>query len=149
MPKFNMCRDGFLASAMISSSKNKLIEECLHLSSRYKQIRSKIYTAAGPDVHNKVFEKLNEVLKSRSSQLLTIDGVKAILDDNSWVLLRSCQIRKMLYGSRLNQSQNMHVPYTRNSKKESKVYMTKLNEAEVVDLFVRLKRDNFTSEDKG
>jgi phosphomannomutase len=89
MPKFNMCRDGFLASAMISSSKNKLIEECLHLSSRYKQIRSKIYTAAGPDVHNKVFEKLNEVLKSRSSQLLTIDGVKAILDDNSWVLLRS------------------------------------------------------------
>jgi phosphomannomutase len=88
MPKFNMCRDGFLASAMISSSKSELIEQCLHLSSRYQQIRSKIYTAASADVHNRVFEKLNEVLKPRSSELLTIDGVKATIDDNSWVLLR-------------------------------------------------------------
>ncbi|MGB8033587.1 MAG: hypothetical protein WCF03_07180, partial [Nitrososphaeraceae archaeon] len=42
MPPFNMCRDGFLASAIISSTDRKLIEECLRFSSQYFQIRSKI-----------------------------------------------------------------------------------------------------------
>ena len=31
MPKFNMCRDGFLASAIISSLDTKMIEECINL----------------------------------------------------------------------------------------------------------------------
>ncbi|MGB8032407.1 MAG: hypothetical protein WCF03_01095, partial [Nitrososphaeraceae archaeon] len=83
---FNMCRDGFLASAIISSTDRKLIEECLRFSSQYFQIRSKI--PADIVVQSKVIEKFIDILKVESSQVLTIDGVKAILDDDSWVLIR-------------------------------------------------------------
>src|SRR5919205_470329 len=86
MPLFNMCRDGFLASAIISSTDRKLIEECLRFSSQYFQIRSKI--PADIVVQSKVIEKFIDILKVDSSQVLTIDGVKAILDDDSWVLIR-------------------------------------------------------------
>ena len=86
MPPFNMCRDGFLASAIISSTDRKLIEECLRFSSQYFQIRFKI--PADIVVQSKVIEKFIDILKVESSQVLTIDGVKAILDDDSWVLIR-------------------------------------------------------------
>lgn len=86
MPLFNMCRDGFLASAIISSTDRKLIEECLRFSSQYVQIRSKV--PADILVQSKVIEKFIDILKVDSSQVLTIDGVKAILDDDSWVLIR-------------------------------------------------------------
>jgi phosphomannomutase len=86
MPIFNMCRDGFLASAIISSTDRKLIEECLRFSSQYVQIRSKIPACFA--VQSKVIEKLIDILKVESSEVLTLDGLKAILDDDSWILIR-------------------------------------------------------------
>jgi phosphomannomutase len=86
MPKFNMCRDGFLASAIISSLDKKEIEEYLGFSSQYVQIRSKI--PADSSLHRKVIEKLNDSFKAESSVVLTIDGIKAIIDDDSWILIR-------------------------------------------------------------
>ena len=86
MPKFNMCRDGFLASAIISSLDTKMIEECIQFASQYSQIRTKI--ALSSDLHNEVIEKLTDILRGESSQILTIDGIKATIDDDSWVLIR-------------------------------------------------------------
>ena len=86
MPKFNMCRDGFLASAIISSLDKKEIEEYLGFSSQYVQIRSKI--PADSSLHKKVIEKLSDSFKAESSVMLTIDGIKAIVDDDSWILIR-------------------------------------------------------------
>jgi phosphomannomutase len=86
IPKFNMCRDGFLASAIISSSNRKLIEECIRFSSEYIQLRSKI--SVDSSIQGRLVEKLSDMLKVDSSNLLRIDGVKAILDDDSWVLIR-------------------------------------------------------------
>jgi phosphomannomutase len=86
MPKFNKCRDGFLASAIISSLDRKIIDECLTFASQYVQIRSKV--PADSLLHGKVIEKLNDLFTRESSQVLTIDGVKAIIDDDSWVLVR-------------------------------------------------------------
>ena len=86
MPRFNMCRDGFLASAIISSLDKKEIEEYLGFTSQYVQIRSKI--PADSSLHRKVIEKLNESFKAESSVVLTIDGIKAIVDDDSWILIR-------------------------------------------------------------
>jgi phosphomannomutase len=86
MPKFNKCRDGFLASAIISSLDRKIIDECLTFASQYVQIRSKVL--ADSLLHGKVIEKLNDLFARESSQVLTIDGVKAIIDDDSWVLVR-------------------------------------------------------------
>ena len=86
MPKFNMCRDGFLASAIISSLDKKEIDEYLDFSSQYVQIRSKI--SADSSFHRKVIEKLTDSLTAESSAVLTIDGIKAIVDDDSWILVR-------------------------------------------------------------
>jgi phosphomannomutase len=87
MPKFNMCRDGFLASATISSLNREVIEECSRFASQYVQIRSKI--AADSSLHMKVIDKLYDNLKKESSEILSIDGIKIVIDDDSWVLIRS------------------------------------------------------------
>lgn len=86
MPKFNMCRDGFLASAIISSLDKKEIDEYLDFSSQYVQIRSKI--SVDSSFHRKVIEKLTDSFTAESSAILTIDGIKAIVDDDTWILVR-------------------------------------------------------------
>jgi phosphomannomutase len=86
MPKFNMCRDGFLACAIISSLDTKMIDECIEFARQYAQIRTKI--ALPSDQHRRVIEKLIDIFKRDSSEILTIDGVKAILDEDSWALVR-------------------------------------------------------------
>jgi phosphomannomutase len=87
LPKFNMCRDGLLAAVTISSLDNLVINECLGLASEYVQIRSKI--PVQPAKTLKLLDKLVQPFESESSQILTIDGVKAILDEDSWVLVRA------------------------------------------------------------
>jgi phosphomannomutase len=86
MPKFNMCRDGLLAAATISTLDRKMIDSCLKFASQYAQIRSKI--AVDSAVHKAVIEKLPDMFKSESSSIMTEDGVKAIIDEDSWVLVR-------------------------------------------------------------
>jgi phosphomannomutase len=87
LPKFNMCRDGLLAAVTVSSLDRTAINECLGLASEYIQIRSKI--PVNPATSLKLLDKLLEPFESESSQILTIDGVKAILDEDSWVLVRA------------------------------------------------------------
>jgi phosphomannomutase len=87
LPKFNMCRDGLLAAVTISSLDRTGIKECLGLASEYIQIRSKI--PVNPATSLKLLDKLLEPFESESSEILTIDGVKAILDEDSWVLVRA------------------------------------------------------------
>jgi phosphomannomutase len=87
LPKFNMCRDGLLAAVTVSSLDRTAIKECLGLASEYIQIRSKI--PVNPATSLKLLDKLVEPLESESSQILTIDGIKAILDEDSWVLVRA------------------------------------------------------------
>src|SRR6185503_20192075 len=59
MPKFNMCRDGLLAAATISTLDKKIIDGCLKFASQFVQIRSKV--AADSSLHNAVIEKLEDV----------------------------------------------------------------------------------------
>ena len=86
MPKFNMCRDGLLAAATISTLDRKAIDSCLNFAAQFTQIRSKM--AADSSVHKAVIEKLPDVFKHDSSLIMTEDGVKAIIDEDSWVLVR-------------------------------------------------------------
>lgn len=86
MPKFNMCRDGLLAAGTIATLDKKTVTDCLSFASQYSQIRSKV--PADSSLHAKVIEKLPEMLKPESSQLILGDGVKAIIDDDSWALVR-------------------------------------------------------------
>lgn len=86
MPKFNMCRDGLLAAATISTLDRKTVDACLKFASQFTQIRSKI--AADSSLHKAVIEKLPDIFKKESSSIMTEDGVKAIIDNDSWVLVR-------------------------------------------------------------
>jgi phosphomannomutase len=86
MPNFNMCRDGLLAAATISTLEKKKMQECLEFASQYVQVRSKI--PADSSLHSAVIEKLPDIFKPESSSIMTEDGVKVIIDEDSWVLVR-------------------------------------------------------------
>ena len=86
MPNFNMCRDGLLAAATISTLEKKKMQECLEFASQYAQVRSKI--PADSSLHSAVIEKLPDIFRPESTSIMTEDGVKAIIDEDSWVLVR-------------------------------------------------------------
>ena len=87
MPSFTSCRDGLLASVLISSLNQNTINECMNLSSKFKQIRTK--HSIDPKIDNKyLFDKILSALKSDSTDVIYTDGLKFILDDSSWILIR-------------------------------------------------------------
>ena len=86
MSKFNMCRDGLLAGVLISSLDRESMADCLRLSSKYIQIRSKL--AADSKLHKDLIERLYDVFVPISSEASEIDGIKLVIDENSWVLIR-------------------------------------------------------------
>jgi phosphomannomutase len=87
MPKFNMCRDGILASAIISSLNEDLFDECIQIASGYSTIRSKVPIES--KFQESVIEKFEEKFKEKSYQVIKMDGIKVLIDDISWVLIRS------------------------------------------------------------
>ena len=87
MPKFNMCRDGILASAIISSLNKDLYDECIEIASNYSTIRSKIPIES--NFQETVIEKFEEKFKEKSYQIVKTDGTKILIDDKSWILIRS------------------------------------------------------------
>lgn len=86
LPKFNMCRDGMLSASIIASLNEKSIEECMTITSRYEVIRSKI--SVDPSRVSPLIQKLKDKFKGESYGLLELDGIKALVDDHSWILIR-------------------------------------------------------------
>jgi phosphomannomutase len=87
MPKFNMCRDGILASAIISSLNDHIYNECIEIASSYSAIRSKIPIES--DFQKQIIDKIEGKFKAKSFQIIRMDGTKILIDDNSWILIRS------------------------------------------------------------
>jgi phosphomannomutase len=87
MPSFTSCRDGLLASVIISSLDQNLIKECITISSNFRQIRTKYPINAKTD-NEKLFDKILSALKSYTTNIVYTDGLKFILDDDSWILIR-------------------------------------------------------------
>ena len=87
LPEFNYCRDGILTSGLISSMHGtKTMDEILDFMKKYHQIRGKI--EIGSNLHDRILNKLIEKMKQKYDEIITIDGIKATIDDNSWVLVR-------------------------------------------------------------
>jgi phosphomannomutase len=120
MPKFNMCRDGLLAAATIATLDKKTISDCLAFASQFAQVRSKI--AADSAMHARVIEKLPDVLKGESSQLITGDGVKAIIDEDSWVLVRPSNTEHAIRVSVESRADRAQSLYKVMSEKVQRVY---------------------------
>jgi phosphomannomutase len=120
LPKFNMCRDGLLAAVTISTLDRTAIKECLGLDSEYIQIRSKI--PVNPAKSLKLLDKLVEPFESESSQILTIDGIKAILDEDSWVLVRASNTEDAIRISVESRAINARSLFKRMVEKVKSVY---------------------------
>ncbi|MDW0208417.1 MAG: hypothetical protein QOC42_01305 [Nitrososphaeraceae archaeon] len=87
MPKFDMCRDGILASAIISSLSDELYNHCMEIASKYSTIRSKIPMESS--FQKQVIEKFQDNFQEKSYDIVKMDGTKIMIDDNSWILIRS------------------------------------------------------------
>jgi phosphomannomutase len=82
-----MCRDGILASAIISSLNEELYNDCIEIASNYSTIRSKVPIESS--FQKTVIEKFEEKYKTKSFQIIKMDGTKILIDDKSWILIRS------------------------------------------------------------
>ena len=120
MPKVNMCRDGLLAAATISTLDKKTVDECLKFASQFVQIRSKIM--ANSSLHNAVIERLPDIFKSDSYSILTEDGVKAILDEDSWILIRPSNTEHVIRISVESRGEKAQAIFKKTSEKVQTVY---------------------------
>ncbi len=93
-PNFNMCRDGLLASALISSLEEEKQDDYLNFIRTYKQQRSKINVPNSAKF--KIINELVEPLRKIASETILDDGIKALLDENSWILVRPSNTEDIL-----------------------------------------------------
>jgi len=87
LPEFNFCREGILTSGLIVSMLgNSRFNEVLNFMENYFQIREK--TNVDSVYQDKVMERVASKLNKKYSEVVSIDGVKGIIDEDSWVLIR-------------------------------------------------------------
>ncbi|MFB5603859.1 MAG: phosphomannomutase, partial [Candidatus Nitrosomaritimum aestuariumsis] len=87
LPEFNYCRDGILTSGLIASMLGtSQFNDILSFMENYIQIRDK--TSVDSQYHDKVIEKVAEKFGDNYSEVITLDGIKGIVDEDSWVLIR-------------------------------------------------------------
>jgi len=87
LPEFNFCRDGILTSGLIASMlETNIFEDVLKFIETYHQVRDKIKIEA--NLQDKTLEKIQEKMSKKFGEIITMDGIKAIIDEDSWVLVR-------------------------------------------------------------
>jgi len=87
LPEFNMCRDGLLTSGLIASMvRTNRFQEVVRFMEGYFQRRTKIN--ADSRFHKKMMKILSCKMRKRFSEIISIDGIKSIIDEDSWVLVR-------------------------------------------------------------
>jgi phosphomannomutase len=95
MPNFTYCRDGLLASVLLCSLDKEIIDSCLDLTSKFIQIRTKL--PINPDIKsNDLLEKISAALTPSSTEVISEDGYKFILDNYTWVLVRPSNTEHVL-----------------------------------------------------
>jgi len=87
LPEFNYCREGILTSGLIASMLGDAkFDEILKFMESYTQIRDKIKVDA--NYHDAVIEQISKKFSTEFSEVIKQDGVKGIIDEDSWVLIR-------------------------------------------------------------
>ncbi len=87
LPEFNYCRDGMLAGGLISSMLGDSgFDEVLGFMEGYSQMREKV--AVPSEIHDSVIGGLEAMLPAEYSETDMQDGIKGIIDEKSWVLVR-------------------------------------------------------------
>jgi len=87
LPEFNYCREGILASGLIASMLGtSKFDEILNYMGNYFQIRDKIEIDS--NFHDIIIQEIITKCSKEYSEVDTSDGIKGIIDDDSWVLIR-------------------------------------------------------------
>ena len=87
LPEFNYCREGILASGLITSMiGGSKFDEILNYMQGYSQVRDKVKIDSG--FHDKIIERMESRFSKDYSKVITLDGIKGIIDEDSWVLIR-------------------------------------------------------------
>ena len=95
LPKFNMCRDGILTSGLIASmTGKKIIDEVIELVSKYYQLRTKINVESV--LHDKILLSLKKKLEQKYGKIIDMDGIKIIVDEDTWALVRKSNTEDIL-----------------------------------------------------
>ena len=82
-----MCRDGILTSGLVATMLGTTtFTNIMKFMKGYFQLRTKVDVEA--TLHEKTLQILAEKMKEHYSQLITIDGIKSVIDEDSWVLVR-------------------------------------------------------------
>ena len=111
-PDFNYCRDGILTSGLISALIGKdEFHDVLNLMEKYHQIREKVEVDL--EYQEKILKNLFDILKEKYTNLQTLDGVKVIVDEDSWFLIRKSNteniIRISTESNSLEDARNIHL----------------------------------------
>jgi len=120
IPRFNMCRDGMLSAAIIASLDEKVIDECMIIASRYEVIRTKIPIDSSRV--SEIIEKLKDRVKKFSYDLLESDGIKALVDDNSWIMIRASNTEDVLRVSVESKTGNASALYEKTKELVGSIY---------------------------
>jgi len=112
LPDFNFCRDGVLTSGLIVSLMRKdEFNDVLNFMEKYHQIREKI--EVGLEYQEKTLKNLLDILKEKYRNLQTLDGIKVIVNEDSWFLIRKSNteniIRISTESNSLEDARNIHL----------------------------------------
>ena len=95
LPEFNYCREGILTSGLISSMlKNPKFSEILNYMKSYFQIREKIEIDS--NYQDKLIKNIKNNLIKKYSEIDTRDGIKATIDENTWILIRKSNTENII-----------------------------------------------------
>ena len=84
---FNYCRDGILTSGLIASIiKKEKFADVLNFMEMYHIIRDKM--GYDSEQHDEILKVLHNKMKEKFGSIDTLDGLKAMVDEDSWVLVR-------------------------------------------------------------
>ena len=108
---FNYCRDGILASGLIASIiKKDEFTDALNFMEKYHIIRDKVEYDS--EHHDDILKVLHGKMKEKFGSVETLDGIKAIVDDDSWALVRKSNtensIRVSAESNSLEKVRNIH-----------------------------------------
>ena len=84
---FNYCRDGILARGLIASIiKKEKFADALNFMEKYHIIRDKVEYDS--EQHDNILKILHDKMKEKFGNVDTLDGLKVMIDEDSWVLVR-------------------------------------------------------------
>jgi len=92
---FNYCRDGILTSGLIASIiKKDEFADALNFMEKYHIIRDKIEYDS--EHHDDILKILHDKMKEKFGNVETLDGLKAIIDEDSWALVRKSNTENVI-----------------------------------------------------